>query len=122
MFTAHDVNMKFVEEWPMLKDASASIKFDNQSLFITAAHGKTRNVKLFNGSAQILDLAKAHLTVKTQAHGSNEELQSYVWNSPLDDILGNAMRLFQLEGKNDLALTIEVPLDEDQLMSALMVT
>jgi len=66
MFTVHDVNMKFVETWPMLKKASANIKFDAQSLFISAAHGKTMKVKMFNGSAQILDLAKPHLTVKTR--------------------------------------------------------
>ena len=115
LFTVHDVNMKFVETWPMLEQASANIKFDGQSLFITAAHGKTRNVKMFNGSAQILNLAKPHLTVKTQAHGTNDELQSYVWNSPLDDILGDSMRLFQVDGENDLTLTVEVPLDEETI-------
>ena len=42
-------------------------------------------------------------------------MQSYVWNSPLDDILGNTLRLFQFEGSNDLKLTIDVPLDKKKV-------
>jgi uncharacterized protein YhdP len=113
MFSVHDANMKFVEQWPSLSDASATIKFDGESLFVSDAKGKTQKAELFNGYAEILDLAHPHLTVRTEAHGKNEELQSYVWNSPLDDILGDSLRLFQFEGENDLALTLEVPLDED---------
>ncbi len=115
MFTVHDVNMKFMEDWPVLTDASATIKFDKQSLFITKMKGWTHDAEMLDGSVTFLDLNHPHLTVKIEAHGKNEDLQSYVWSSPLDDVLGNAMRLFQLEGKNNLALTVEVPLDKDQV-------
>jgi len=115
MFSAHDVNMKFLDDWPMLTDGSATIKFDNQSLFVTNMKGRTHDAKMLDGSATFLDLDKPHLTVKIDAHGKNEDLQSYVWNSPLDDVLGDAMRLFQFEGENDLALKLEIPLDKDDV-------
>ena len=115
MFTAHDVSMKFLEEWPVLTSGSAIIKFDNQSLFVTKMKAKTHDAEMLDGSATFLDLNHPHLTVEIEAHGKNEELQSYIWSSPLDDVLGDAMRLFQLEGKNNLALTVEIPLDKDQV-------
>ena len=115
LFSASDINMKFMEDWPVLKQASGLIKFNNLSLFVTRAKGKTQGVELFNGYAEFLNLKKPHLTVKTEARGKNELMQSYVWNSPLDDILGNTLRLFQFEGSNDLKLTIDVPLDKKKV-------
>ncbi|MBT8119918.1 MAG: hypothetical protein KJN89_09405 [Gammaproteobacteria bacterium] len=112
LFSARDINMKFMKEWPSLKQASGTIKFKNQSLFVTDAKAKSQGVELFDGYAEFLDLKKPHLTVRTNARGKNEQMQSYVWNSPLDDILGNTLRLFQFEGSNDLNLTIDVPLDK----------
>ena len=115
LFSPQAVNMKFLEQWPLLTNASGTIKFNNLSLVLTDAKGKTQGVEMFNGYAEFLDLTSPHLTVKTDAHGKNEEMQSYVWNSPLDEILGDAMRLFQFEGNNDLALTIEVPLNKEKI-------
>jgi len=115
MFTVHDVNMKFLQDWPRLTDGSATIKFDDQSLFVTDMKGRTHDAKMLDGSATFLDLDQPHLTVKIKAHGKNEDLQSYIWSSPLDDTLGDAMRLFQFEGENDLALTLEIPLDKDEV-------
>ncbi|MBT8133533.1 MAG: hypothetical protein KJO03_03430 [Gammaproteobacteria bacterium] len=112
LFSARDINMKFMKKWPSLKQASGTIKFQNQSLFVTDAKAKSQGVELFDGYAEFLDLKKPHLTVRTNARGKNEQMQSYVWNSPLDDILGNTLRLFQFEGSNDLNLTIDVPLDK----------
>lgn len=112
LFSARDINMKFMKKWPSLKQASGTIKFKNQSLFVTDAKAKSQGVELFDGYAEFLDLKKPHLTVRTNARGKNEQMQSYVWNSPLDDILGNTLRLFQFEGSNDLNLTIDVPLDK----------
>jgi len=115
IFSLHDVNMKFLEEWPLLTNAAATVKFNNLSLVVSDAKGKTQNVDMFNGYAEFLDLTNPHLTVKTDAHGKNEDVQSYVWNSPLDETLGDVMRLFQFEGDNNLTLTLEVPLDKDEV-------
>jgi uncharacterized protein YhdP len=115
MFSPQDVSMKFMEGWPLLTDASGTVKFNNLSLILTNAKGKTHNVEMYNGYAEFLDLTNPHLTVKTDARGKNEEVQSYVWNSPLDEILGDSMRLFQFEGGNELTLSIEVPLDKDKI-------
>ena len=51
----------------------------------------------------------------TDAHGKNDDIQSYVWNSPLREFLGASMRLFQFEGESDLNLKIDVPLNMEEI-------
>jgi len=113
LFFASDINMRFLDDWPLLERASAMVKFNNKSLVVTNASGETQGAELFNGHAEIPDLTASHLTVTTDAHGKNEDVQSYIWQSPLDDVLGDAMRLFQFSGKSDLTLKIDVPLSDD---------
>jgi len=111
LFTAKDVDLQFLEQWPLLTDASALIKFNSLSLVVENTRAKTQDTSLYNGYAEIDDLMHPHLVVTTDAHGKNEYLQQYVWNSPLDKVIGNSLRLFQFKGESDLNLKIEVPLD-----------
>ena len=115
LFFAQDVNLKFLGDWPLLNDTSATVKFANQSLFVTNVSAKTQNVSLFNGSVDILNLANAHLKVTANAHGNNDDIQSYIWNSALDNVLGDAMRLFQLQGTSNLKLKIDTPLRKEDI-------
>ncbi|MCK4706635.1 MAG: hypothetical protein KAT90_14240, partial [Gammaproteobacteria bacterium] len=115
LFSAHSLNMKYLEDWPMLNNMSANIKFNNLALYVSDVKAETNGVSLFNGYTEILDLSDAHLTLTTKAHALSEELQSFVWNSPLDEFLGNAMRFFQISGKSDLNLKLEVPLNQEQV-------
>ncbi len=119
LFPLQNAKMQFLEDWPLLTETSALVKFHNQSLFVTRAKAKTQGAFLSNGSAQILDLDDAHLTVSTVAQGKNEDVQSYVWSSPLDEILGDALRLFQFDGDNQLKLKLEVPLNTEEIEVAI---
>lgn len=114
-FSVRNASIDFLQEWPVLTQISASVKFSNQSLIISNAKAKSMGVDLLNGTFEFLDLYTPHLTVKTDARGKNVMLQSYIWNSPLDDLLGDSMRLFQFEGNNNLALTLEIPLDKEEV-------
>ncbi len=113
LFTPENVSMHFLEDWPLLENVSANVKFNNRSLTLTNASGKTMQVSLFNGFLEIPDLTNAVLTVSTSARGLNEGVQAYVWKSPLDDILGDALRLFEFKGKSELSLSLNIPLEED---------
>lgn len=113
LFNAENVDMRFLQDWPLLTGTSATIKFDNLSLTVSNAEGATHKASLFNGYAEIADLTNPVLTVTTDAHTSNKNAQSYVWDSPLDKILGNAMRLFQFDGESNLKLKLDVPLNNN---------
>ncbi len=112
LFSPQDVSMQFLDGWPLLTNASGNVKFDNLSLHLTDAKGKINGASLFNGYAEILNLPESHLTIITNAHAKNEDVQSFIWNSPLDKFLGPTMRLFQLAGESDLNLKLDVPLNQ----------
>lgn len=114
LFSPENVDMRFLKGWPLLKNTSATIKFNNKSLVVKDAKSQTQNAKLFNGEVVIADLTDPHLTVTINAKSRVEDVQSYIWNSPLDEVLGGAMRMFQFEGKSDLKLEIELPLNDDE--------
>lgn len=115
VFPVQDVKMQFLENWPSLIDTSATVKFNNQSLQVTDVKGKTLNAALSGGLVDIKNLAEPHLTVITDAHAGNDDIQSYIWNSALDDVLGDTMRLLQFEGDSDLKLKIDVPLYKEEV-------
>ena len=115
LFDAQAVELQFLEDWPRLTDTSASIKFQNKSLFVDKAKAKTHSIALYDAYAEIINLNEPHLKVITQGRGKNQDVQSYVWHSALDEILGDAMRLFQFEGKSGLKLKLEMPLSSDNI-------
>ncbi len=112
LFTTEDANVRFLKKWPLLANTSASIKFSNSSLSISNAKASTGKTKLFNGSAEIKNLLDPHLTVSFGAHGESDDIKSYVLNSPLDESLGDVMRMFQLKGKSGLSLKLDIPLNK----------
>jgi len=115
LFSPQKLHIHFLEGWPSVDDTSATIKFTNRSLFLYDGVGKTQDASLFNGYAEILNLDVPHLSFTTDAHGTNTGIQSYIWNSALDDLMGDAMRLFQFEGESDLNLKLEVPIYADEI-------
>ncbi len=119
LFSPQKVNMQFLQGWPLLINTSATVKFNNKSLVVKDVKAKTQGVDLFNGYVEVMDLTEPYLTVNVKAHGENEDIQSYIWESPLDDVLGETMRLFQFEGASDLNLKIDVPLNKEKVEVAI---
>jgi uncharacterized protein YhdP len=115
LFYPQDVSLKFLQQWPLLTDTSAIVKFNNSSLAVYDVNAKSQGASLFHGYAEIINLTEPVLTVTTEAHGKNEDMQSYVWSSPLDNTLGGVMRLFQLKGESDLSLRLDVPLKAEKV-------
>ncbi|MBE9568504.1 MAG: hypothetical protein IMF14_07385, partial [Proteobacteria bacterium] len=115
LFSPRDVSLVFLEDWPPLTGASASIKFNNLSLYVRDTKARTQTADLYDGYAEILNLPDPHLTVKTKARSTNHDVQSYVWSTPLDEILGDTLRLFEFSGKNKLDLILQVPLNQEQI-------
>ena len=110
LFSAKNFDMKYLGDWPVLKNTSAKLKFNSMSLDVTDVKSTTKNASLYAGSARIKNLTDAYINVIANVRGSNENIQSYIWSSPLDKKLGDTMRLFQLGGNSDLSLKIGIPL------------
>lgn len=113
LFSSEKVNMKFLEGWPLLKDVSAKLKFDKKTLEVSDAKGETQSNLLHDSAVVINDLTNPDLLISVNAESKDDGIQSYIWSSPIDDDLGDIMRLFQFKGRKDLSLEIKIPLDDD---------
>ena len=113
VFDTSYLTLNFLEGWPNLNNVSSHIRFHNSSLLINEASGQTYRGTLTQTEARIPDLDSPRLFIDGHVEAPAEDLQQYVWDSGLSDILGAAMNEFQASGKTVLELQLEVPLDND---------
>lgn len=111
LFEVRDANMRYLSDWPPLEKTSGIVKFENLSLTLSRMKGKSMNIRLLDGEAVIADLRNPTLVLSMQSSGNNADVQDYIWHSPLDEQLGEPMRLFQLEGDSVLDLKLAIPFD-----------
>ncbi len=118
VFDASYLTLNFLEGWPSLNGLSSHIRFHNSSLFINDANGQTYRGELTDAKVLIPDLYAPRLFIDGHVEAPAEDLQQYVWDSGLDDILGAAMKQFQASGNTGLDLELEIPLDNGDAVQA----
>ena len=115
LFMPVDVNMKFLDDWPALSNLSATIKFYNEGMFVYGGVGETMNAYISAASVSIEDLEKPHLHLDAKAVSTALGVQQYVWKSPLDNVLGDTLRLFKLNGDTVLDLAMDIDLEKENI-------
>ncbi|MGB5520759.1 MAG: DUF3971 domain-containing protein [Gammaproteobacteria bacterium] len=110
MFDVEDGTLHFLDGWPDVHNASATIRFHNASLFVENARSYEDNGSSAVLNAVIPDLKNALLSIDANITAPADELQQYVWNSGLDPILGRTVEHFQASGQTEIRLDIDVPL------------
>ena len=115
-FAVDDLNLHFLDGWPNLKSLDANIRFYNESLSIGEGTGVTQDSNVFDVKAVIPDLNNPLLTVTGKAKSDASNIQHYIWNSGLDDLLGNALNQFDMTGGSKLDFHLKTPLgDNDEV-------
>nr|MDA3870587.1 DUF3971 domain-containing protein [Gammaproteobacteria bacterium] len=112
VFDARDLNMKILQGWPTLNNLNAHVRFHNSSMSVTDAGGETYGGKITGAEALIPDLNNPRLFINGTVNAPAQDLQQYVWDSGLNNLLGAAMKQFQASGETELQLSLEVPLDK----------
>ena len=113
VFDANYLNLKFLDGWPKLNDASGHLRFHNSSMLITEATGQTYRGKITRTKIHIPNLDQPRLFIEGYGEAPAEDLQQYVWDSGLDEIMGDIMRQFQASGETKLQMSMEIPLNND---------
>ncbi|NNL06822.1 MAG: hypothetical protein HKO86_03795 [Gammaproteobacteria bacterium] len=110
LFDVEDGRLHFLDGWPDVNNASATVRFHNETLSVENARGYEASGAKVQLEAHIPDLSNALLHVSADVMAPAEEIQRYVWNSALDPILGRALEQFQASGSSEIKLEIVVPL------------
>ncbi|MES0327449.1 MAG: DUF3971 domain-containing protein [Gammaproteobacteria bacterium] len=113
VFDVHYLTLNFLQDWPDLNNSSGHFRFHNSSMFITDMSGQTYRGKMTKAKAHIPDLTEPRLFIDGHAQAPAEDFQQYVWDSGLDEIMGDIMKQFQASGETELQMSIEVPLNND---------
>ena len=114
LFDVRDGRLHFLDGWPDVQNASATVLFHNASLSIENGRSREESGAVALINADIPDLRDAMLLVSGNVRAPADELQQYIWNSGLDRILGTAVEQFQASGQAEINLDIDVPLGKDR--------
>ena len=114
LFDVEQGRLHFLDGWPDVQNAAATVRFHNASLLIEngRSHEESGAEALINAS--IADLRDAMLLVSGNVKAPADELQQYIWNSGLDRILGRAVEQFQASGQAEIKLDLDLPLGKDR--------
>ena len=109
-FDVMDGTLHFLDGWPDVHNASATVRFHNASLAIENARSHEDSGGSAFLSAEIPDLKNAILSLYANIEAPADEMQQYVWNSGLDSIIGRAIEHFQASGLAEIDLALDLPL------------
>ena len=113
VFDMRYLTLNFLQGWPGVNDTSGHFRFHNSAMSISAISGQTFQSEITRAKALIPNLSEPRLFVDGRVLAPAANLQQYVWNSGLDDVMGDVMREFQASGETELLMSIEVPLEND---------
>ena len=113
VFDASYLTLKFLKGWPNLNNSSGHFRFHNSSMYIADVSGQTYRGKMTGANVEIPDLFEPRLFIEGYARAPAEDLQQYVWNSGLNEIMGDIMKQFQTSGETELQVSTEVPLNNN---------
>lgn len=113
VFDVRALTLNFLNDWPVLKNTSGHLRFHNSSLSISDASGQSYRGEMTGADIAIPDFNEPRLFINGRVAAPADDLQQYVWDSGLNDVLGTAMNQFQASGATELELALEIPLHED---------
>jgi uncharacterized protein YhdP len=111
-FDAREVALKFLPDWPALTGMAAGVRFHNGSLQIENASAQVYRGNIRDASLNIDDLQNIRLDIAGKVSAPADDVQTYIWNSGLNSVLGDAMRQLELVGDVNIDLGLVVPLDQ----------
>jgi len=114
LFDVEDGKLHFLDGWPDVQNASATVRFHNASLFVENGRSREESGAVALINASIADLRDAMLLVSGNVTAPADELQQYIWNSGLDRTLGRAVEQFQASGQAEIDLDLDVPLGQER--------
>lgn len=109
LFTVQDATLQFQPDWPPLEDLSAEVEFRNRSLNIRDGRGQILGSPFSDTRVQVTDLHHARIDIEGHIQSALPRVQSFIANSPLQDILGTYLLDLQMQGDADLDLGLQIP-------------
>ena len=112
-FAAQDLALDYARDWPSATDISADILFRGPGLFADIRKGRLGGAVVDDLRLEIPVLREGMLSIRGTAQGPLEAVKSYVLESPLRAVIGEAMSNTRIyKGDTDIGVDILLPLND----------
>ncbi|WP_370263372.1 YhdP family protein [Limnobacter sp.] len=104
--------LTYAPGWPLISKVSGQALFEGKRMHITAASAETLGVPLVNVQARIdnLDAWEPMLNITGQGKGPLKSMVAFVNQSPVRQILNEALVAAEVEGGAQLDLKLDIPI------------
>ena len=106
--------LRYAENWPEITQVQGKAVFEGAAMHITADQASTHQVRLKNAQASIEKLGPqpSPLLIKGQGEGDLKPMLAFVNDSPVGELLHNALLRAQAQGPALVDLQLRVPLHD----------
>lgn len=108
-----NVNLKYLDNWPVIHDMAGKLRFENDSLDINIKKGRVFGSNILHANAYIDNFFSPTLDIKGDIDTRLKDIQRYINESELKNRFSNYINNLTLTGKADLGLNIFLPLYGD---------
>jgi len=113
LFSTHNLNLHYAENWPNFKGVNADIMFLNEGLKVNVHQAKTNKIKINKVLATIPSLKKSdYLLVKVKAQGKIIDSLHWLQQTPLDLPVKEILEQLTVKGENDIQADLKIPLTD----------
>ncbi len=112
-FNVSDVDVQYLQNWPLVKNVSANLRFVNDTMFIKASKGILFDSKISETTVYIDNFISPTLDVKGKLDMQLQDVKKFVNGSSLRDAVTEYINNLTFSGKGKLSLELFLPLYGD---------
>jgi len=110
---ATDVDLSYLDNWPIVEDAAANLRFENDSMHVDVYKGRVFGSEIKEATVYIDNFISPTLDIKGKVDTRLSDIKKFVNESALREDVTDYINNLQLAGKGDLELEIFLPLYGD---------
>ncbi|MGV6851527.1 MAG: YhdP family protein, partial [bacterium] len=111
----HDAQLKFLPDWPVVKDIKSQLSIVNRRLVVEASDAMMSDAHASQATAEINDLKKGILTLRIKGNGRAHQLLGLIEETPLAPKYQPFYQDWSFAGPADLLLDLKVNLKHKQV-------
>lgn len=108
---SEQVNLKYLNGWPEIRDMSADLRFENESMEINIFDGYILDSRISSGRASIASFMSPVLDIKGEINTELKDIRRYIQTSGLRNKVPEYLSNIKLTGNGKLDLELFIPLD-----------
>jgi len=113
LFDVENVHLHYLDNWPDIEGVNATLRFENESMFIKASGGRTYSSNIIDTQVSINNFFSPVLEVKGDVDVELSDIRTFLESSMLRDNKDSYIGNVGLKGDGHLGLNLSIPLTNE---------